>query len=178
MTEHDLIQGCLRGDARCQRALVDRYVPVLLTAARRYAGDHSAAEDILQEALIKIFRALPRYRATGSFEGWMRRIVANTALNALDKSRLRLNNGCLSLVDDPEIPPEAYVHLGTEELLALIARLPEGFRQIFNLYVMEQYPHTEIAAMLGISESTSRSQLMRARRLLQNMIAQREKIRI
>ncbi len=119
----------------------------------------------------------PNYAPTGSFEAWMRRIVVTTALHALDKSWYRRENGDLDSVEEPFFMPDVYARLGAEELLALIAKLPEGFRQIFNLNVIEQYPHTEIAVMLGITESTSRSQLTRARKLLQTMIADREKIK-
>lgn len=109
----------------------------------------------------------------------MRRIVVTTALQAMNKTRLYRENGTLEdLQDIPFVMPDVYAQLGAEELLRLIARLPEGFRQIFNLSVVEQYSHSEIAALLGISESTSRSQLTRARRLLQSMIAQQEKIQI
>ncbi len=151
---------------------------MLFTVARRYGKDRHAAEDILQDALIKIFRAIPKYEPTGSFEAWMRRIVVTTALQSLDKNWRKEEAGNLDFVEEPTTQPEIYARLGAEELLQLLARLPEGFRQIFNLHIIEQYPHTEIAVMLGITESTSRSQLTRARRLLQNMIAEREKIKI
>jgi len=151
---------------------------MLFTVARRYGRDRHAAEDVLQDALLKIFRAIPKYEQTGSFEAWMRRIVVTTALQALDKNWIQRENGNMDFIVEPVAPPDVYSQLGAEELLQLIARLPEGFRQIFNLHIIEQYPHTEIAVMLGITESTSRSQLTRARRLLQSMIAEREKIKI
>jgi len=151
---------------------------MLLTVARRYARDRHAAADVLQDALLKIFRAIPKYEPTGSFEAWMRRIVVTTALQALEKNWNQYETGDLENTTAPITMPDAYAALGAEELLNLIAKLPEGFRQIFNLHVMEQYPHTEIAVMLGITESTSRSQLARARRLLQAMIVNREKVKI
>ncbi len=178
MTERNIIKGCKQGIPLYQRELVERYAPMLLTVARRYVSNRQTAEDILQEALLKIFRAIPQYEPSGSFEAWMRRIVVTTALHALDKSWYRRENGRLEAAEEPFLMPDVYAQLGAEELLALIAKLPEGFRQIFNLHVIEQYPHTEIALMLGISESTSRSQLTRARKLLQTMIADREKINI
>lgn len=173
-----MIEGCKREQPRYQRELVERYAPMLLTVARRYACDRHAAQDVLQEALIKIFRALPRYKATGSFEAWLRRIVITTALHALDKRWVRHEKGDLEQVAAPAVSPAVYSHLGTEELLSLIAKLPDGFRQVFNLSVMEQYPHDEIGRLLGISASSSRSQLHRARQLLQRMIHQKEKIRL
>lgn len=151
---------------------------MLFTVARRYAGDLHAAEDILQEAFIKIFSALPRYESRGSLEGWMRRIVVNTALSYIDRSCLRYEMSVCTTETDCGMPPDVYARLGTEELLQLVSSLPEGFRQIFNLYVLEQYSHAEIAALLGIAESTSRSQLMRAKHILRSMIAENEKIRV
>lgn len=178
MTEHDIIRGCKQGTSLYQRALVERYSPMLFTVARRYGRDRHAAEDILQDALLKVFRAIPKYEQTGSFEAWMRRIVVTTALQSLDKSWHKREAGDLDYAEEPVVPPDIDARLGAEELLQLIAKLPEGFRQIFNLHIIEQYPHTEIAVMLGITESTSRSQLTRARRLLQSMIAEWEKIKI
>lgn len=178
MTEHEIIRGCKQGVSHCQRALVERYSPMLFTVARRYGRDRHAAEDVLQEALMKIFRAIPKYEPTGSFEAWMRRIVVTTSLQSLDKNWRQRESGNLDFAEEPAAPPDIFSQLGAEELLQLIARLPEGFRQIFNLHIIEQYPHTEIAVLLGITESTSRSQLTRARRLLQSMIAEREKIKI
>ncbi len=178
LKEQDIIEGCRQGKPFCQRALVERYAPMLLTVARRYARDRMAAQDILQEALIKIFRAIGQYQAKGSFEAWMRRIVVTTALQSLEKNWLHRETGDLETADEPLDMPEVYAQLDAEALLGLIARLPDGFRQVFNLHVMEEYPHAEIAVMLGITESTSRSQLVRARRLLQTMIAQLEKVRI
>lgn len=178
MTEHEIIRGCQQEVPLYQRVLVERYSPMLLTVARRYASNRQAAEDVLQEALLKIFRAIPKYKPIGSFEAWMRRIVVTTALQSLDKSWQKRENGAIDQIEEPYLMPEVYAQLGAEELMALIAKLPEGFRQIFNLHIIEQYPHTEIAIMLGITESTSRSQLTRAKRLLQTMIAQREKINV
>ncbi len=178
MTEHEIIKGCKQGTSLYQRLLVERYSPMLFTVARRYGRDRHAAEDILQDALMKIFRAIPKYESKGSFEAWMRRIVVTTALQSLDKNWHQREIGDLDYLAEPAAPPDIDARLGAEELLNLIAKLPEGFRQIFNLHIIEQYPHTEIALMLGITESTSRSQLTRARRLLQSMIAEREKIKI
>lgn len=178
MTEFELIRGCKQGVSICQRTLVERYSPMLLTVARRYVRDRATADDILQEALLKIFRGIHLYEARGSFEAWMRRIVVTTALQSLEKNWNKREVGDLETIEDPIIMPEVYCQMGAEELLGLISKLPEGFRQIFNLSVMEQYSHAEIASLLGITESTSRSQLTRARRLLQTMIAQREKIKI
>lgn len=149
---------------------------MLLTVARRYMRDADSARDILQEAFIRIFQAIDKYRATGSFEGWMRRIVITTALKTLDRSWFRRELPGLECVPTPALEPEVFTEMGAEELMQVIARLPEGFRQVFNLYVVEGYSHQEIGELLGIAESTSRSQLSRARQLLQVQIMKRESI--
>jgi RNA polymerase sigma-70 factor (ECF subfamily) len=178
LTERTIIKGCQDREPRYQKELVYRYSPMLMTVARRYVRDEASAKDVLQDALIRIFGAIDRYKPIGSFEAWMRRIVITTALQALDKSWYRRELPGLEEENDQIVIPEVYARLGAEELMKLIADLPDGFRQIFNLNVVEGYRHTEIAEMLGITESTSRSQLTRARKLLQKQILQREKLKI
>lgn len=178
MTERTIIKGCQNRESPYQRELVNRYSPMLMTVARRYVRDEASAKDVLQDALIRIFGAIDRYKPTGSFEAWMRRIVITTSLQALDRSWYRRELPGLESTMDLQVAPEVYAHFGAEELLKLISGLPDGFRQIFNMYIIEGYRHAEIAAMLGITESTSRSQLTRARKLLQQQILQREKLRI
>ncbi len=179
LTEADIIKGCQKGDARAQKELVVRYSPLLMTVSRRYSKDNELAKDILQETLIKVFKNIHKYKPTGSFVGWMRRILINTALQTFDKSCFKREiSGLGELNLQPSMPPDVYDHLGEEELLALIDQLPEGFKQVFNLYVIEGMSHKEIAEMLGVTESTSRSQLVRARNSLRKMLTKREKIRV
>jgi RNA polymerase sigma factor (sigma-70 family) len=169
-TEKGLINGCLAGDALCQRQLFDLYAGKMMTVCLRYAADQMEAEDLLMEAFIKVYRYMYQYKFEGSFEGWMRRIVVNTALKKLQKKKLYFE----------EIKPEriteaadasAYMQLGEKELLDLIRDLPDGYRIVFNLFVIEGYNHDEIAEMLNIQAGTSRSQLVKARKLLQQKIA-------
>ena len=178
LTERDIIKGCQRGIPEYQKALVMRYSPMLLTVGRRYSRDYDSAKDILQESFIKIFRALPNYRETGSFQAWMRRIVINTALQLIDKSSYKNELPGLEMVDDPLLEPDAYSHLGAEELMKLIDGLPDGFREVFNLFVIDGFNHKEIAEQLEISESTSRSRLTRARKLLRKQFRFNEIIRV
>ncbi len=146
-----------------------------MTVSRRYSRDNETAKDNLQEAFIKIFRYIGKYKPTGSFTAWMRRIVINTSLQSLDKSCFKREiSGLDELQNQPSTPPEAYSHLGAEELLDLIQQLPNGFRQVFNLNILEGYNHREISELLGITESTSRSQLLRARNYLKKMLAKRD----
>lgn len=132
------------------------------------------AEDILQDALINILRHIIHYEERGSFEAWMKRIVINTALKSFKKSSFKNEVMELDQVPIKPIDPEVYSKMGAEELMALINQLPHGFREVFNLYSIEGYSHKEITELLGISESTSRSQLTRARALLRRQLAARE----
>jgi RNA polymerase sigma factor (sigma-70 family) len=175
MTESEIIRGCQRGKAKYQKELVLRYSPQLMTVARRYCRDDHAARDVLQEAFIKVFRAIDRYEPMGTFPAWLRRIVINAALQTKDKASYQREQTNLDTVAHPLVAPNVLSQMGAEELIALIQQLPDGFRDVFNLYVLEGYSHDEIADMLGIAPGTSRSQLVRARQKLQAMILQREK---
>jgi len=136
------------------------------------------AEDILQDAFIKVFDNISKFEFKGSFEGWIRRIVINTALKNYSKKSFKQEQ--IGLENQPELPlePEIYSHLEEEKLLRLINQLPDGYRVVFNLYAVEGYSHKEIADLLGIQESTSRSQLVKARKMLQGMIVDLQKIAV
>jgi RNA polymerase sigma-70 factor (ECF subfamily) len=170
MTEAAFIRACQEGKPEYQRMLVLRFSALLMTVARRYAGDDATAKDILQDAFVLIFRYLPEYRDTGSFTAWMTRIVVTTALKRMNSATFRREQALGDDYPESVVEPTVYAELEAETLLGLIQQLPEGYRQIFNLYVVEGYRHEEIATMLGISAATSRSQLARARERLQAMI--------
>ncbi len=172
MTEARLIQGCKSGEKDCQYLLVKQYAGMLLTVCRRYARDEAMAKDILQETFLRIFSNIDKYEPTGSFEAWMRRIAVRRSLQWLEKSCFRQEAQPLEMPDEKSIEPEVYAQIGTEDLMQLIGNLPPGYRAVFNLYVVENYSHQEIADMLDISEATSRSQLTRARHLLQQKLHQ------
>ena len=145
-----------------------------MTICLRYAADQMEAEDLLQESFVKVFRYLGQYKFEGSFEGWIRRIVVNTALKHLQKKKLRFDE----VKDDKmgeALPASAYSHLSEKEILALINQLPEGYKLVFNLNVIEGYSHEEIATLLNINPGTSRSQLVKARKYLQHLIAVQHK---
>lgn len=169
MTEKQLIQDCQNGIKRSQYELVKRYAGMLLSVARRYVSDEATAKDILQEALIKIFGNIDKYKHTGSFEGWMRTITIRCALAHLRKSHRAHEFTILDVVPEEGNTPDIFSRLGMEEIIGLIQQLPNGFRAVFNLNVIEGYSHREIGELLGITESTSRSQLTRAKKLLQNL---------
>ena len=171
LSEKQLIADCQRGIKSSQYELVRRYSAMLMTVCRRYASDEAMAKDILQESLIRIFAQIDKYREMGSFEAWMRKIAVRSALNWLDRRYVKREAFRVELDAQEAVEPLIIDHLETEEILKLVQQLPLGFRTVFNLYVMEGYSHKEIAELLDISESASRSQLSRARKLLQKKMS-------
>ncbi|GGH82970.1 DNA-directed RNA polymerase sigma-70 factor [Filimonas zeae] len=149
-----------------------------MSVCLRYAADASEAEDILQEGFIRIFSYIHQFKFEGSFEGWLRRIVVNSALKQLQKKKISFKEISDHQESSPRMDPYVYSNLGEEELLKLINALPEGYRVVFNLSVIEGYSHEEIAQLLNVQPSTSRSQLVKARKMLQNQITELQKIAV
>lgn len=180
MTEDELIRGCLQEEASCQKEVFNRYASRMLAVCNRYARNSADAEDILQDAFIKVFDKIYQFKFEGSFEGWIRKIVVNTALKKYSLRRYEKEVSGYEITDRDESPmePSAYGHLTEKDLLVLINNLPDGYRLIFNLYIIEGYQHDEIAAMLGIQPGTSRSQLVKARSMLQKQILQLQKVAV
>lgn len=178
MTEDQLIQACIRQEPAAQKEVFIRYSSRMLGVCHRYARTAADAEDILQDAFIKVFDKLHQYKSEGSFEGWIRRIVVNTALKryTLTRYEKELNGYEVQERDEPAADEGALSQLSLKEILELIHRLPDGYRLVFNLHIIEGYPHEEIAVMLGIQPGTSRSQLVKARTMLQKQIMARQKI--
>lgn len=152
----------------------------MLGVCYRYARNAEDAEDILQDAFIKVFDKMHQFKFEGSFEGWIRRIVVNTALKKYTLTRYAKEISGYDVKDKDEsaLEPSAYSHLTQKELMELVNNLPDGYRMVFNLYVIEGYQHDEIAEMLGIQPGTSRSQLVKARMMLQKQIIQLQKIAV
>ena len=172
--ERELVLGCRRNDRGSQRRLYDAFAGRMLVVCLRYTKDRADAEDVLQDAFVKVFEKIHTYRFEAPLRGWIRAIVVNTALNHL-RSRKPWQftedlNGSAAQELDPASTPISGLQLN--ELLGLIGQLPTGCRTIFNLYAIEGYSHSEIAAMLGISEGTSKSQYSRARYLLQKLLSE------
>lgn len=180
MTEDELIRGCLREEATCQKELFNRYASRMLGVCTRYARNVTDAEDILQDAFIKVFDKIHQFKFEGSFEGWIRRIMVNTALKKYSLRRYEKEVSGYEIKDRDEssMEPSAYAHITEKELMHLINNLPDGYRMIFNLYVIEGYQHDEIAALMGIQPGTSRSQLVKARNMLQKQILQLQKVAV
>ena len=180
MTEEQLIKACIREDASSQKEVFNRFSGRMLGVCNRYARNTADAEDILQDAFIKVFDKLHQFKFQGSFEGWIRRIVINTALKKYSVSRYEKEVVGYEIKDKDEsgMEPSAYSHITQKELMELINNLPDGYRLIFNLYVIEGYQHDEIAEMLHIQPGTSRSQLVKARNLLQKQLIEIQKIAV
>ena len=180
MTEDELIRGCLQENSTCQKEVFNRFAGRMLGVCNRYARNNADAEDILQDAFIKVFDKIYQFKFEGSFEGWIRRIVVNTALKKYSLRRYEKEVVGYEVKDKDEnsIEPPAYAHLTEKDLLVLINNLPDGYRLIFNLYVIDGYQHDEIAEMLGIQSGTSRSQLVKARHMLQKQIIQLQKVAV
>ena len=177
-SEIQIINGCKAQDQLLQKELVLRYSPMLMAVCMRYCDGKPAAQDILQDSLVKILRAIPQYENNGSFKAWMKRIVINTALKSRSRIRFQLEHAGLDHVPEQEINPKVYAHLGAKELMKLINSLPKGYRDIFNLAAVEGYSHQEIGELLNITPSTSRSQLTRARKMLQKKLVKLEKMTV
>ena len=180
MTEEQLIRACIKEDAASQKEVFIRFSSRMLGVCNRYARNSADAEDILQDAFIKVFDKIHQFKFEGSFEGWIRKIVVNTALKKYSVRRYEKEVTGYDIKDRDESAMEAsaYSHLNQKELMQLINNLPDGYRIIFNLYVVEGYQHNEIAEMLGIQAGTSRSQLVKARGMLQKQIIELQKIAV
>ncbi|MCC6542047.1 MAG: RNA polymerase sigma factor, partial [Flavobacteriales bacterium] len=139
----------------------------------RYARHQLEAQDLMQEGFIRVFEKLPTFRMDGSLEGWVRRIMVHTAINQYRKKAFQQERFGLEHLPETPVEPLAIDHLSEKELMQLIAELPDGYRHVFNLYAIEGFDHAEIAAMLGCGESTSRSQLSKARNHLQARITRK-----
>jgi RNA polymerase sigma factor (sigma-70 family) len=149
-----------------------------MTICRRYAGDRHEAEDMLQEAFINIFKNINQYKSLGSFEGWIRRITVNASIQVLQKRKIRFAE-IKNVPFEPESSDNSVLsNLDAEDLLKVISQLPDGYRTVFNLYVVEGYAHEEIAQMMKIEVATSRSQLSKARAMLRGKINSLQKIRV
>lgn len=171
VTEQQLIQACREEDRRAQKILYDRYTPVMFGVCKRYLKTREDAEDVLVEAFFKVLTNLHQFKGEGSFEGWIRRIVVNEALMYL-RRRHNFNMTVEISNYDAPAPAKAVGRLAEQDIMGMLDQLPTGYRTIFNLYVLEGYKHREIADMLGISINTSKSQLILARKRLQELLEQ------
>lgn len=169
-----LIEGCRSGNRLSQKALYDALSRKMFAVCLRYMGDREAAEDVLQDGFVTLFSKLDSFSGAGSFEGWARKIFVNTALMSLRRKDVLRNteevDAAFGISSESPTPVQ---QIGYRELMKLVSELPPGFRTVFNMYVIEGYSHKEISEALGVTEVTSRSQLQRARMLLQDKIKEK-----
>ncbi|MFA6334822.1 MAG: sigma-70 family RNA polymerase sigma factor [Bacteroidales bacterium] len=171
LNEIELVEACVKQDQRAQRVLYELYSPRMLTLCIRYVGEREKAKDILHDGFITVFEKIGSYNASGSFEGWLRRIFVNTALMSLRKGDVLKYSEELTSVDREIVEDGAGIgQISSKELLKLISSMPAGFRTVFNMFAIEGYSHQEIAREMKISEGSSRSQLSRARDWLQERL--------
>lgn len=179
ISDKDLIDGCLRGDNSCQKALYDQYKVLLFRVCLRYGKDRMEAEDMLQDGFIKIFSDLHQFRHQGPLGGWMRRVMVNAALQYIRRNKKFEYGVELDHISNVHHTNEmATSNLNAQALTKLIQQLPVGYRTVFNLYVIDGFQHKEIAEQLGITVNTSKSQLSKAKATLRGMINETENVKI
>lgn len=174
MNEKEIIQGCLNGNERDFRTFYSHFYGKMLNTCARYAKDKEEAKDIVQEGFIKVFKNLNQFDFQGSLEGWVRRVMVNTAINHYRKYIKDIVNYMederVVNLEKHEEESESPDNISSEQLLAMVQNLTPVYRTVFNLSVMEGFSHKEISESLGITESTSRSNLAKARIKLQEMV--------
>ncbi len=173
MAYKEIIEKCLTGSPAAQRKLYDKLAPKMFALCLRYCANREDAQDALQEGFIKVFQHLKKYNDLGSFEGWVRKIMVNTSLTLIQKRKNKRTQPD-TFLEFIAINTETISNLSANELLDLVKQLPDGYRAVFNLYVIEGYSHKEIAKLLNIKESTSRSQLLKSRKMLRALIHKNE----
>ncbi len=170
--EKKLIEGCIKQNRKAQKMLYDLYASKFLGVCIRYAHNKPEAEDILQESFIKIFNRIEQYNFIGSFEGWMRRVIVNTAITNYRKNLKHYYSNSLDAINEYEDSNgNDITEFTLEEMLHVIQSLSPGYRLIFNLFAIEGYSHKEIAEMMNIDIATSKSQYSRARKIIQHRLA-------
>ena len=175
MEEKRLIEGCIRCELTAQKKMYELHASAMMSVCQRYVGNRDVARDLLHDGFIKLFAKIHTYSAAGSFNGWVKKIFVTTALeylrcNDVLKYSIEIEDINNKIEDDEILPFE---QLQANDLLNCIAKLPYGYRTVFNMHAIEGYTHTEIAGELGISESASRSQYARARQMLRKMLGEK-----
>lgn len=171
--ERKLIKDCLEGNLLAQQRLFKKYYGFVMAICLRYANDRDDAKEILQESFIKVFRSLNSFKFEGGLKSWMKRIAVNTAIDRFRKTKQEIDkvriDDKMVFVDTESILSK----MSKDDLIQCINQLPCGYRTVFNLFVIEGYSHKDIADKLGINEGTSKSQLFKAKQILQEIIKQR-----
>lgn len=175
VSDHILIEECRKGSKKAFRELYRKYASVMLGICARYSNNINDAEDILQEGFMKVFNKIGSFRSEGSFEGWIKRIMINTAINHYHKNlkhhhHVDINDIQEKLPDDEDEKIDPELPVSKDIILAIVQNMPEGYKFVFNMFVFEGYSHAEIAKKLGVSVNTSKTQLFKARQYLQKKI--------
>ncbi len=166
----DLVKGCKAGNAECQRQLYERYVDKMYMVCMRYARDEMEAQDMLQDGFVRVFNKINTFKGEGSLEGWIRRVIVNVAIRHCQNRNRHNQLMSINDVEEKISVPTSEIDFDYEDLIKMVRSLPDGYQTVFNLYAIEGFSHKEIAAKLGISEGTSKSQVARARQQLTRMV--------
>ena len=173
--EQKLIAACLKGKRKAKRRLYERFRVPMFRVCMRYAPSREVAEDLLQEGFYQVFKDLGQFRGEGALGGWINRIMVRTALNYLRKQRKGgFQDSFSEQISDYDGEASILSDMGATHIMNLLQSLPSGYRAVFNLYAIEGYSHKEIAEQLDIAESSSRSQYVRARRALRQLLQQEQ----
>src|SRR5215207_7503343 len=174
MTEEALLKGCLNNNAIAQRELYNKYSAKMLSVCYRYGHNREDAEDMLQEGFIKVFAQIHTFQNRGSFEGWVRRIMIHTCINNLKKNKRFNESVDLIHATSIQVKEESIPSIiQAKQVIECIRLLPIGYRTVLNLYAIEGFSHKEIAGILDVEESTSRSQYTRAKAMLEDILVKK-----
>lgn len=178
-SEEQIIKGCLEGRRKAYNMLFRQYAPLMMGVCMRYCKNRIDAEDVMQDGFIKVFSQIHKFRSEGSFEGWIKRIMIHTAIDNYKANLKHLFHEEVgeieqsTLITDHEDQDEAlpdHLSISREQLMKMVQELPDGYRMVFNLFALESFSHKDIASMLGITENTSKTQLLKARKTLRKKI--------
>lgn len=173
MTDQEIIKGCRKGKRSAQEALYQKYAHKLMGICRRYSKNYEEAEDVFQEGFVRAFKAVGKLEKAGALEAWLKRVFINTAINYYQKHKKHHDHVNYEYVYSTNDDYEQIIsNLNNQELLVFVNDLPDGYRMVFNLYVIEGYTHKEIAKTLKISEGTSKSQLSKAKAMLKKRLGE------
>ena len=171
----EIISGCVKGESKCQQIVYQKFYGKMLGVCMRYSKDRESARDILQDGFLKVFTNIKSYSGSGSFAGWIRKIMINTALDSIRRSKQLIQYADSEYVEDPstsastplsvteEEEKKEYNNISTEEIMKAVQQLPIAYRTVFNMYVVDGFSHQEIAEQLGINIGTSKSNLSKAK---------------
>jgi len=165
-----LVEACKKGDKKAQKKLYDKYAATMYAICLRYMSNEDEAKDSLQEGFIKVYKNIQKFNHTGSFEGWLKRIFVNTSIEQIRKRKMHYDINDMD-ANTPEFAKNLQLSsIDADKIMGLVKKLPSGYRTVFNMYCVDGYSHKEIAEYLNVSENTSKSQLFKARKMLQEWL--------